>query len=112
MRSNFDINNFRCIKHIRDVSYFGIRFKCSYNQMVGMLGLPHSIEDDKEHNSWFVLNNNDVACTIYDFKTRGNPSNHPDQDEHWHIGSATEKDCELLAEELETELTAKRLNIS
>lgn len=106
MKSLFE--NGKCTKSTNGVSYLGVRIKASYNELVTILGTPHSTNDDKEFNTWFYENKRGDACRIYDPNFRICPSQYPDEKVFWHIGGFDWMDCMYMQEDIEEALSKHR----
>src|SRR5271156_4173601 len=105
MKSLFE--NGRCTRKI-DSSYYGVRVEATFNELFQIIGKPHSTSNDKINNVWFYENENGDGCTIYDFKSNGNPSSKPDRIYYWHIGSFNLLACDKFKEEIEIVLDGYR----
>ena|ERR1700760_3224684 len=102
MKSLFE--NGKQTRSINGAAYFGVRINASYNQLVKILGPPHSTMNDKSFNTWFYENSLGEVCYIYDSYRSVCPSQYPEFEFHWHIGGFNWLSCMYMQEDLEKAL--------
>lgn len=104
MKSNLDPTTKRCLISPNFCSYYGNKFSATYNQLKEIFGDAHSVDDDKSHYTWFLLNHKNEPCNISDFYPHGGAWRDADFSEIWHISAVTQLSADIFTEELKEAL--------
>lgn len=82
MKSNLDENTKRCL--------------ISPNQLKEIFGHAHSVDDDKSHYTWFMLNDKKEPCNISDYYPNGGAWRDAEFPEIWHISALNQLSADIL----------------